>query len=836
MLVEKKCISNNILNFSFSILHSSFSILNSSFSILNSSFSILNSSFFILHSSFSILNSPFSILLFLIFFASCNPTKRISQGEYLLNSYQVEIDNKNIGKDQLKSYVHQKPNKRIVGARFHLWLYNSSKIDKDNKWNVWLRKNGEEPEIWQQSKTDKTVENLENYLEKRGYYHAIVTDTVIFKKKKANVFYRIKTGLPHTINKLTYYIPDSSIAKLVFADTINSTIKKGMLLDEDFLKTETKRIENNLRNKGYYSFAVDFIECKADSTIADRKVNLEFQFKPHTERTEDNKVVETAYPIHTICSVTVNANMQNSSIDNALEIKPHQHGDVKFIISEKFPVKVSAINNAIFIYPDSLFRISDVNQTYQHLYGLRNFRLINIEFKEEAGQTGSQMRELDCVINLLPLTKQSIQPEFELTNSEGNIGGGLRLLFHNKSLFGHAEYFDLKLRGLIEAVSVENTMQFRTKMEYEAEASLNIPKFMIPFSPSQFTRKYNPKTTVSVSYNYQQYPEYFVRTVFNTSFGYNWRSSDVNIHLVKLLDVIFVQLPDKYLSTSFEETLNRFPYLKNSYQSHMVASNSYTFVRDMRLANINNAFYIRANIESAGLLLNTIYKMSDNSQQPDAPYETFGNDFSQFVKGEIDLRYIYTINNKNRLVARSFTGIGVPYGNSKTINPTTGKAIAAMPFEKKYYAGGANSMRGWRLRSLGPGSFKDDGSLLSTSYPNNTGDIKLEANLEYRFKLVWRMEGALFMDLGNIWDTHKDEDRPGADFRFDRFYKEFASNAGIGFRFDFSYVVLRADLGMKIRDPAGSGRWAFENRPDGKRLNWKDDFCLSIGIGYPLNF
>jgi outer membrane protein assembly factor BamA len=222
--------------------------------------------------------------------------------------------------------------------------------------------------------------------------------------------------------------------------------------------------------------------------------------------------------------------------------------------------------------------------------------------------------------------------------------------------------------------------------------------------------------------------------------------------------------------------------------------------------------------------------------QPGKAYEMFGNDFSQFIKGDIDLRYFYTINGNNRVVLRTFAGIGFPYGNSRikiTGDDGATKTVAAMPFEKKYYAGGANSMRGWRLRSLGPGSYKDDEELFA-SYPNNTGDIKLESNLEYRFKIVGLIEGALFVDAGNVWDSSKDNDRPGADFDFSRFYREFAINGGFGLRFDFSYIILRADIGMKVRDPAGAGRWAFAPKPDGKkRVGW-DDFCFSIAIGYPF--
>ena len=740
----------------------------------------------------------------------------------------------------MKSYVRQKPNKRIVGARFHLWLYNSSKLDKNNKWNEWLRKNGEEPVIWQQNQTDASVKNLNNFLENKGYYYAKVTDTVILKKKKAEVQYNIKTGWPYTVSKLTYSIPDTSIARWILSDTLNSLIKPGMLFDLDVLKNENKRIETNLRNNGYYSFASDFISCSVDTFNMNRKAKLELIVRPNTERTEDNQVIEMPYPKYYIRSLTVNAslNMQNlmemtdkrkSSLDTLM------HDNLSFIIPQQFPVKASTIKNAIFLFPDSLYRTSDVQQTHQHLNGLRNFKQINHEFSEFQGQAGLPVRELDCIISLLPLSRQNYSVETEGTNSDGNFGGGLRFQYQNKSLFGHAEIFNLKLRGLVEAVTKNQSVlgRYAAKMEYEAEASITIPKFLLPIPSNRFTQKFNPQTAFSISYNYQQYPNFYVRTVFNASFGYNWRGSEVVSHFVKPLDVNFVQLP--YIHDRFNTILNRYPYLKYSYQSHMVVSSSYTFVRDMRLLNKDNFFFVRTYFETAGLLLDAAYKLSNQTKQPGKSYAMFHNEFSQFVKGDVDLRYYYTVNGNNRMVARIFTGVGWPYGNSKTTvtnDAGLSKTVVAMPFEKKYYVGGANSIRGWRLRSLGPGSYRD--SISFSSYPNNTGDVKLEANLEYRYKLVWLVEGALFMDAGNVWDSRKDDDRPGANFSFNRFYREMALSGGLGLRFDFKYFILRSDLGMKLHDPAGNGRWAFTPKHDGsKRVTW-DDFCLSIAIGYPF--
>jgi outer membrane protein assembly factor BamA len=250
----------------------------------------------------------------------------------------------------------------------------------------------------------------------------------------------------------------------------------------------------------------------------------------------------------------------------------------------------------------------------------------------------------------------------------------------------------------------------------------------------------------------------------------------------------------------------------------------------------DNFFFFRSNFETAGLLLNTYFKLTSKRDNKVEPYKILDNAYSQFVKGDIDLRYYYTISGNNRLVSRLFVGVGWPYGNSvrqvsveNELREVNQRSVASMPFEKKYYSGGAKGIRGWRLRSLGPGSFKD--SVTIAAYPNNMGDIKLEANIEYRFKLVWLMEGALFLDAGNVWDSHKDEKRVGADFDFKRFYKEIALSGGFGIRFDFTYFIFSMDLGMKFFDPADNRGWTFKSVPEGGRGR---DFNFSIGIGYPF--
>ncbi|MDR1673824.1 MAG: BamA/TamA family outer membrane protein [Bacteroidales bacterium] len=767
--------------------------------------------------------------MLIVLLNACNSTRYVPKDEYLLNSSHISIDNRDVSKEQLSPYIRQKPNKKILGfIRFHLWLYNKSDLEKDNKWNNWLRKNGEEPVIWQQSMTNRSREQLSLSLKNRGYYYVRVTDTVKLKKKKADVFYNIHTGWAYTVEKIKYSIPDSSIARLILADTIHTLLRRGMPFDSDILAKERKRIETHLKDNGYYSFGEEFISYSADTL--NRKVVLELNVRNHTEQTEDNRLIETPYPQYRIRRLTVNANLSMQNLSERTSNPPDATADTltqktaDFIIPRQFPVKSSTIAQSLYISPDSLYRISHVNQTYQHLVDLRNFQQVSFEFSEPFRQNDSLIRDLDCQIHLLPFEKQSFTIEPEITNSDGNLGGGINLSYQNRSLFYHAEIFDLKLKGMIEAVSTtQSALRFKTAMEYEAEVSLNIPKFLLSMQPERFIRRYNPKTVFSVLYNYQRRP-YYTRSVFSTSMGYNWRGSEIISHVVRPVDINYVQL--KNVDSKYAAYLEKYPYLKNSYQTHMVVSSNYTFTRDLQQVKKDDFLFIRTSFETAGLLLNTFVKMSAGDKQK--PYQFLDNTYSQFIKGDVDLRYYYTVNANNRIVTRLFAGIGLPYGNSRT-GSDDGQFMASMPFEKKYFAGGTKSMRGWRLRSLGPGSFVDSVSI--AAYPNNTGDIKLETNIEYRFKLVWVMEGALFLDAGNVWDTRRDDTRVGANFDFKRFYREIALNTGFGLRFDFTYFIFSADLGMKLFDPANNRGWIFRSKPERGRIR---DFNISIGFGYPF--
>jgi outer membrane protein assembly factor BamA len=427
------------------------------------------------------------------------------------------------------------------------------------------------------------------------------------------------------------------------------------------------------------------------------------------------------------------------------------------------------------------------------------------------------------------LTPQSYKIELEGTHSSGNIGGAVSLVYQHKNLFHGAELFSTSLRGAYEAV--KQATRLRSIQEYGAETSLRFPQFLIPFLNSEgFIKKYNPSTNIIAAYNYQAMP-LFTRTLASASFGYNWRAGRYQTHIITPFQLNLVKLPPGSMDPDFAKKIQS-TFLAYSYTDVLILGGGYSYIFNNQLIqNSKDYVFLRANFETAGNMNALLSRISGSQKSGPSTYMFLGQPYAQYVRGDIDLRYNYSYNDVSSSVYRGFVGVGIPYGNSR-----------AIPFEKQYFGGGANSLRAWQVRSVGPGSYDayDAGNPDST-FLNQTADIKIELNAEYRFKLFWILEGALFVDAGNIWTYNRDESRPGTQFSFREikneagdvisrpFYKDFAIGTGMGFRFDFKFVIGRLDVGMKLRDPRMGQGWIPGRRPYERR-----DFALVLGIGYPF--
>ena len=755
----------------------------------------------------------------LVFLSSCNMLKHVPEDQYLLKKVSISSSGKlTVSQDELRNYLKQKPNKRVLGFPFYLWLYNRENPDKENRWNDWLRNNGEPPVLWNPVLTEKTKEQFQILLQQKGYYHALMEDTVRYhRRRKVDVTYRITPSWPYTVRRISYDIQDPAVASYVLADTVHSLLHSGMPFDTELLQKERRRIREHLMDQGYFGFSEYAVTYDADTVTPYRQADLTLKIRNVQDVDDQGRSISPPFPVYHIRHVTINGELDYNNLfvtntsapsrKNSDTIRTDQY---TFVMHPAFPVHYSTLMQSTYVMPDSLYRLSEANRTYQHLMDLKTFKLVNVQFTEA---NNAPSPTLDCQINLLPFKMQHYGIEVEGTNSGGNIGGAVNLVYQHKSLFHHAEILDLKILSMIEAVQQEGT-DFHSTYEYGVEAGITVPKFLIPFAGKRrlynFYKRYNPRTSVSSQFNYQLRPDY-ERTIVNISLAYNWNSKKYISHTVRPIDVNFVRLP--FVSDRFQNQIAG-TYLENSYTNHMVLAGGYTFLyNNQSNADKRNFTFFRSNLESAGLVADAFTHLSNRDAQK--PYTLFSNEFSQFFKVDMDYRYYQILNSKHRLVYRMMAAVGIPYGNSHSI-----------PFERKYYGGGANSLRGWSVRTLGPGSYQDT---IPQMYPNSTGDIKLEVNAEYRFKLFWILEGALFADAGNVWDMHKDAKRPGADFDWDRFYREIAVSAGVGIRFDVQFFVFRTDIGFKLRDPVLSDPWDRLQRWRGLR-----SANLNIGIGYPF--
>jgi outer membrane protein assembly factor BamA len=752
---------------------------------------------------------------------SCSPAKFVPRDRYLLNKVEMEVDNSDISKENAKSYIRQKENYKILGfAKFHLWLYNLSSRKKSESW---LKKIGEPPEIYDPALTDISEERLEQYLNNKGYFRAKVSSDLNFKEKsrKANLKYTINTGEQYKIKEINYHIGDSILRSLFFKDSTNLLLTAGTPFDFNLLEEQRQDIVELYKNEGIYYFSQDDVSYLADTTKFDKSVVLDlFIGDGRNDSTKEfsryyiNRFNVSVLPGSS--SFTTRHNFEDTFSDTVYreDITIFRNSEVKF--------RPNLFEDLIQMESGSLYRLDDAKNTFDAFNRLRQFRFIDIQFDEIKADRDTHL--LDCFIRLAPMSKQSVSLDIEGTNTSGNLGVAGNINYRHRNLFWGAELLQLNFKGAMERQQrvVEDVPEYFNTREFGVESNLTVPKLLGPGTILNVFDDFLPKTVFTLGYNFQRRPEY-TRTISNLKIGYDWMTSRFLKHTWNLIDFNMVNL--YRFDPEFIDFIKDL-YIKSSFTDHLIFAMNYSLIHNTQKLNIKqNYSYLRFNVETAGNLLNMLSSMTNRPKvrsadtlgvQTSSYYQIFNTRFAQYLKSDLEFRYGYIINKYTALMGRAFLGIGLPYGN-----------FDVLPFEKKYFTGGANGIRAWQVRSLGPGTYRAP----PDAYPNQSSDIKLEANIEYRFNLIGFLEGAFFLDAGNIWAINKKDNRPGAQFRFGEFYKQLALGTGTGFRFDFNYFIFRLDIGMKLRDPSqesGHG-WII-----GNRSLTSDDFNLSFAIGYPF--
>lgn len=813
---------------------------------------------------------PLVVLLPFIFNA-CNPARKLKDGEYLLNKNHVVNKETKIGNSEIESYIRQKPNKKILLVlRFHLWLYNladeekvkrkrilyDEKLARKNARRVakgkqpkpndrqlfgeWLLNIGEPPVVYDSLMTKKSAKQIRSFLNNKGYFISSVKDSVDFRRRKrASVYYIIKAAAPYTINKVSYRIPDDQLSYFVMADTANCLIKRGNNYDVDVLQAERERITSALNNNGYFFFTKDYIYYEIDTTVGNKKVNVMIGIKNFATKLSEtsDSIIERPHRRYYINNVYVEPDFVSKKFDNTPK-DTIQAGRYTILHTTKLRYKTRVLLSAIFIRKEEIFQQSNVDDSYKRLSELRAFKTINISFKQ-----ARQDDYLDCYIQLSPVYKQSYVLETEGTNTSGNLGFAGSIVYENRNLFHGAEIFQLRLKGGVEAQQIlggtSNTItdaahQFNT-VELGPELNVTVPRFLVPFKVSP-SKRANPKTVFTSSVIYQRRQEY-TRTITNLSYGYTWMETQKKRHTFNPLVINFVKVGlDPAFSQYLQQNVHDL-YTLNSFKDHLSTSTSYTFTfNEQNLKKQTNFSFLKINAESSGNILRGFYN-SVNSFAPNTfhtndqgSYKLLGIVYSQYLRVDGDFRYYFNSNEINKVVFRFAAGIGKPLTN-----------FTSLPFERSFFSGGSSGIRAWQARTLGPGSYADDGIFSA----DQLGDEQLEGNVEYRFKMFKMLNGALFVDAGNIWLIKPNPSKPGADFQPDRFYKEIAVGSGAGLRADFSFFVIRLDMGLKVRDPEFTAptRWVignvfnpawkanYRNTHNGRKYSF---VVFNIGINYPF--
>lgn len=693
------------------------------------------------------------------------------------------------------------------------------KEDVSTIWE-WVREIGEKPVIYDTNLTIKSAKQIKLYLRNRGYYNAKVSYKVKSSGKRKNITYNITTNKALKIDTIIYKIQDSVIRNFINNKYSLSIINQGNNLDIDKLQKERKNITTFLRNKGFYRFSREYIHYSVD-TLKSKGATLYIEIKQfrnekmkyenHHQYQIDKVHIYSDFDPQQALSEPDNYYL---NMDTSL-YKTKDSSKIYFINKNEQIVKEKAIIRENYIFPDSLYSQESIEDTYRHLTSLKVYKLVNIELNE----TGNN-KLLNCNIQLTPNMLQSYTVELEGTNSSGNIGAAGNLTYTHRNLFRSAGTFDLKIRAAVESqkdvFGKKKEKGFNTQ-EYGFEARVIFPRLLAPSRYQKYSRKYNPKTSFNVGFNYQDRPDY-TRIIINSSLIYNWKSGEYTTHVLTPIRLSSVRITNA--DSAFLAWLDRL-FIKDSYEDHFIAGSMYSFVyNNQKDKTKRNFVYLRVNTSWAG---NSLYGIMKSTNQPlvNDAYQipVLETNFAQFIKADIDFRYFQKISKNSTSVYRIFAGIGFPFGNAKLL-----------PFGEQYFSGGANSIRAWQVRSIGPGSFMSPDN---ESFPNQTADFKLEANFEYRFKLFWVIESAVFLDMGNIWTLNKEDNRAGAYFDPKKFYKEFAIGTGIGARLDFSFFIFRFDFGLKLYDPSltQKNRWLTQNYDF---FLYKENWSLNLGIGYPF--
>lgn len=790
---------------------------------------------------------------------SCSVSRKVERrGGILLTRNIIKTDRPAISQSDLANFAQPKPNKAFLGVfRMGVWVWDAFGQKPDHKFNRWMLKVfGDQPVLLDTVLVHNSLIPMKQYLLNKGYFHSDVVSSVTTKRGRAKVTFQTLTGEPYLFGEITTLIPDEALRSFITGDKEHSLIKSGNPYDAYLMTSERDRITQLLRNSGYYAFNSDYISFEVDTLRKKNVADLKMIIRNVSDGTPKgpgiahrryvfNKIyMHTDYPAQPADTLPM---------QDTLEYHPSkgQESLPAFyeIYRTRLRIRPEALSRAVFIKPGQLFSQKNVNLTYNRVQNLGLSRYVSINVfpvdlqgegdrqqgngqqGNEAVQTGIQgadtgamtVREsglLNCEVRIVRSPVSMYTIEAEGTNSGGLMGLGSSVNYRNRNVFRGAETFRVKLFGAFEIKPALGTdegnklLSVFNSLEAGVETGFDFPTLLSPVPIRNLDQNARPKTSMGLGFNYEVRSEY-ERYVAKLSLAYEWNASPTTRHIFAPIDLSSVSI---VRDSAFTRRLLSYddPNFLNQYTNHLVLALKYSYIfSNQNLTDRKNFYYLRINLEPAGNLFNLLSGITGAPKDEEGKYTLFNIRYAQYFRTDWDFRFFQPLRASHQLAYRLALGVGVPYGNSTTL-----------PFEKGFFAGGANGMRGWAIRSLGPGEFRS----VEVNRLENVGDLWAEANVEYRFPIYRFINGALFTDMGNVWLLKDNEYIPGGKLQFDRLFKSMGLDAGLGFRFDFSFFIFRVDGGIPLYNPGKEeGNRVFSlSKFQLRDVNW------NFGIGYPF--
>lgn len=779
------------------------------------------------------INNHFQIIIAISTVAivsSCSNVKFLKEGQMLYTGAEVKIENDSISKKEKKALKAEleenltpKPNSAFLGLRPKLYAYNIAKEPKKDKgFNYWLKyKFGEKPVLLGDVDREFNKDILVNYSENQGYFNAQATYDTISKNKKAQVIYTVKPGNQYLISQVKFQEDSTLVNKEIQNLKDKSLLKVGNPFNLDVIKAERERIDNGLKEKGFYYFHQDNIIVQADSTVSkNHKVELNVKLKDETpdlatqQFSIDKVVVFPNYNIRDVKQGKYSVPM------NADSLAKYTHDDI-YVIDPDHKFKPKIFDRALYFKKGDLYNRADHNLTLSRLISLGVFKFVKNEFVV----SDSLNHKFDAYYLLTPRQIQSLRLETLARTNSANYGGGeVNLNWTHRNIFRGAEQLKASIYGAFD-VQMGGAKDANNIIRVGANTQLSIPRIVAPFRFNS-SSEYVPRTNITLGYEYQSRTQLYTLHNFNASFGYAWKENIRKEHDLKVIDITMVSpqtVTAKYkeqIDGNIEKGIPPNPTLGRVVAKQLIFGPTYSYTYTNTTSPKTNTIYYKGMLDLAGNITGLVTGANAKNGKEK---EIFNVPFSQYVKMENDFRFYHKFSEKTNFASRIIAGVAYPYGNSQL-----------MPYSKQFFVGGSNSIRAFRARTLGPGSY-DPRTQNASFYFDQSGDIKLEMNAEYRANIYKFLNVAAFVDAGNIWLMNEDSTRPGGKFSKD-FLNELAVGAGIGMRLDFSILILRLDLAMPLRVPyyEKGDRWVLDRIKFGDSSWRKDNLILNIAIGYPF--